>query len=288
MPIDSSTSTGVVSNSASVAAPIAPPIGIGDFVEDDSVDTSEDPEIQFGPLEGSGASSLSVTLPLEYEPLGHSTPSHDILPDQLSSYYMTINRGDCLNQLTKEFSNPELLNMDIIVRRRGTNGVVEAGVGSGVMKDCVSEFWEEFYSRYTVGNEVKVPFIRHDVLEDDWKSHGRILLYGRKQFGYLPIKLAPVIIEAALYDRAYSDLKETFLRFVDPVEHKLLTDALTDFDSTNMDDLLDVLENHQCRRRVTASNIETVIREIAHKELIQAPKFVMRLLEECSGSYGAS
>ncbi|KAJ4933550.1 hypothetical protein JOQ06_030376, partial [Pogonophryne albipinna] len=45
----------------------------------------------------------------------------------------------------------------------------KAGSGSGVLRDVLSCFWQEFYERCTLGTTVKVPFIRHDFPAETWK-----------------------------------------------------------------------------------------------------------------------
>ncbi len=51
--------------------------------------------------------------------------------------------------------------------------------------------------------------------------------------------------------------------------------ALNDFSSVDMDELLDIMNTYECRRRVTASSLPGIIDEISHKELIQKPMFVI-------------
>lgn len=40
------------------------------------------------------------------------------------------------------------------------------------------------------------------------------------------------------------------------------------------DDLMDTLDNHDCRTNPTAENIKSIVLEIAHKEILQTPMFV--------------
>jgi len=38
---------------------------------------------------------------------------------------------------------------------------------------------------------------------------------------------------------------------------------------------LEVLDNHSCKKNPTASNISGIVHELAHKELVQEPKFII-------------
>lgn len=138
-----------------------------------------------------------------------------------------------------------------------------------------SSFWSDFYEHCTVGTSVKVPFLRHDFNSDKWKAVGRILLKGFKDCKYLPIKLAPPFLEEIMFGAVYTDLKAAFLNFVSCQERDVLNQALSDFSSVDMDDLLDIMNTYECRRRVTVSSLPGIVDEIAHKELIQKPMFVI-------------
>ena len=54
-----------------------------------------------------------------------------------------------------------------MIRRDGTR---EAGDDSGgVFRDCLSEFWKDFYLKYTSGEgEVKVPQVVHTMMDKRW------------------------------------------------------------------------------------------------------------------------
>lgn len=122
---------------------------------------------------------------------------------------------------------------------------------------------------------MKVPFIRHGFKADTWKAIGRIFLRVYQDCHYLPIKLAPAFVEEMLFGAVYSDLTEVFLQFVSCQEREILRQALQDFSSVEPDDLLEVLDNYECRRRVSADTLPTILMGISHKELVQKPMFVI-------------
>ena len=49
----------------------------------------------------------------------------------------------------------------------------------------------------------------------------------------------------------------------------------SDFDSVDQEELLEVLDNHSCRRRPTASNVDEILKELAQKTLVQEPAYVI-------------
>ena len=78
-----------------------------------------------------------------------------------------------------------------------------------------------------------------------------------------------------LFGAVYSDLTEVFLQFTSCQEREILMQALQDFSSVDPDDLLEVLNNYECRRRVSADTLPAILEEISHKELVQKPNFVI-------------
>ncbi|KAF3854508.1 hypothetical protein F7725_022563 [Dissostichus mawsoni] len=155
------------------------------------------------------------------------------------------------------------------VKRLLPDHSVEKGSGSGVVRDVYSSFWEEFYERCTLGTTVKVPFLRHDFSTATWKAIGRIFVKGFQDCQYMPIKLAPPFLEEMLFGAAHSNLQTSFLQFVSRQEQDLLRDALADF-SVDADELLDVLNSCECRKRVTAASLPEILDEISHKELMKS------------------
>ena len=89
---------------------------------------------------------------------------------------------------------------------------LEEGEGSGVTRDCFTEFWTDFYDTCTLGGDVKVLFIRHEYQSEEWQAIARILVVGWRVARYFPVKLATPFLEEALYGTITSSLKDTFLQ----------------------------------------------------------------------------
>lgn len=157
---------------------------------------------------------------------------------------------------------------------------MEKGIGEGVVRDVYCAFWEEFYDRCTVGTTVKVPFIRHDFNRETWQAIGRILLSGFQTCQFLPIKLALPLMEDFFHGSVCSDIMDSFLNFVSSQDKAILKAALEDFSKVDCDELMDVLEAYECRKAVSADTLPQILEEIAHKELIQKPRYVMDCWKE--------
>ena len=86
------------------------------------------------------------------------------------------------------------INFTVIDQR----GNEEEGIGDGVMRDVVFIFVSNLAYSHTIGCEEKVPSVRYDMGLQQWKSVGRILVYGSK-LNYFPLLLSPIFFTAALF-----------------------------------------------------------------------------------------
>ncbi|KAL2076434.1 hypothetical protein ACEWY4_027962 [Coilia grayii] len=212
-----------------------------------------------------------------------STSPHQLLstsPQASVRKVIYIHHGNCLNELIQEFMDPAVLTQQLSFRRILPDNSVEMGIGDGVMRDVYTAFWEEFYDRCTVGTTAKVPFIRHDFNPDTWRAIGRILLSGFQTCQYLPIKLALPLMEDLFHGSVCSDILKSFMHYVSSQDTVILKTALEDFSKVDSTDLMDVLQAYECRKMVNAHTLPQVLEEIAHKELIQKPRYVVDCWKE--------
>ena len=104
-------------------------------------------------------------------------PAQQILADpEPAVATIIIRRRHCLLDLIRAFKNPAILHSKICVKMRLPNRQLEEGEGIGVLRDCLTECWTEFYERCTLGMDVKVPFIQHDYQCDEWQAIGIIFV----------------------------------------------------------------------------------------------------------------
>lgn len=67
----------------------------------------------------------------------------------------------------------------------------------GLMQDSLTEFCDTFYLQYTEGNTYKVPELRHDMTDVQWKSVAFVIRMGFYQEKVFPIKLFPIFHAAS-------------------------------------------------------------------------------------------
>lgn len=133
----------------------------------------------------------------------------------------------------------------------------------------------DHYETCTVGTNVKIPCIRRDFKEEEWKSMAKILYVGWVNSKYFPIKLAISIIEQMLYGHVNSKLIPIFLLTLGENDNQILNSAMKDISSVDEDDLLEAFSTLECRTVPNENNLVKLLEEISHKELIQKPHFII-------------
>jgi hypothetical protein len=81
-----------------------------------------------------------------------------------------------------------------------------------------------------------------------------------------------------------SDLIKSFLEFVPDTDKGTLQNALSDFESVSVEDLMEALEPYSVRVVSSKSNIHDVVAEVAHRELVQAPAYVAECWQDILNS----
>ncbi|XP_048841872.1 uncharacterized protein LOC125714873 [Brienomyrus brachyistius] len=204
----------------------------------------------------------------------------DTLPmspeSQKTPRILVVHRGNVLLELISHFSDESILSKNVKIQLVLPDGHFEMGHDDGgVVRDCLSEFWHDFYDQCTMGSSLKLPFLRHDFGQAQWESVGRIIAFGWRKEKYLPVRLAPVILEQAASGYIKSDLIENFLKFVPEGDQAVFESWRSDFDSVDKDELLEILDNYLCRKGPTANNFGDILQELAHKKLLQEPAYVI-------------
>ncbi|XP_023818529.1 uncharacterized protein LOC110016336 [Oryzias latipes] len=251
-----------------------------DLTEVNESQTS-DPEIIIGAQHSSEFDFTSLSDTIIFDPDDILQNPQAVIPEVT----LVLHHANSFNEMIEAFTDTNILDKNLNIRRLLPDNSVEKATGSGVVRDVYSSFWTEFYERCTLGTTLKVPFLRHDFCVAKWKAIGRIFLKGFRDCQYLPIRLAPPFLEQMLYGEVYSDLKKTFLQFVSTQEQDILRNALHDFSSADTDELMEVLSTYECRKMVTAINIAGILDEISHKELVQKPMFVIDCWQEVTKAH---
>lgn len=189
-----------------------------------------------------------------------------------------VHRGHVFEDFLDYFKNFQpSYNTFFRVKMISANGSEENGVDAGgIFRDALSEFWETFYNTLTVGTIYRVPAIRHDFGEMDWKAVALILGHGWKKERYFPIKIAPIVFEFCVLGEIHSSLTLNFLKFISPFDAGTVKKALKQFDDVDEDELMDILTSYDCKWKPKKDNIEQLIKDIAHKELVQKPMYILK------------
>ena len=156
-----------------------------------------------------------------------------------------------------------------------TRGNEEIAQGSGVTRDVYTTFWEELADSYLIGEQQRVPFVRHDMFENEWESIGKIIVKSYLDVGYFPTILSEAFVLYCLFGNVSRDtMISSFLVYVAPDERDIIKKAILPEvaqEFLDSDEVLDLLDQFKCRSRVLTSNISEIVYEIARQELLQKP-----------------
>ena len=151
---------------------------------------------------------------------------------------------------------------------------MEAGQGIGVQREVLCSFFEDFYGSCCTGASELVPIVRHDMTQLQWEAVARIIIYAIKH-GYFPVRLSPAFLKASFLGDIISkeELISSFKNYISIEEKDIVEENMKEL-SDDTSDLLDVLSAFKCYSRPTKDNLEQIIHQLAHQELIQKPKYI--------------
>jgi hypothetical protein len=87
-------------------------------------------------------------------------------------------------------------------------------------------------------------------------------------------------MEECIYGKHHSGLLDVFLHYITPSESATVATALENFETSSQEDLIDFVDNHHGRVLLTKDNIQAICLEIATKELLQDPRFIVDMWKE--------
>ena len=187
---------------------------------------------------------------------------------------LRVHRGTLLDEMIVFFKDSEIMDKHIsfeFVNERGSDM-------NGVSRDAYSAFWIEFFRRSSEGEESRVPALNSKWKGEEWQAIGKIFAKGFKDQNVFPVQMSPVTSIVLSFGEASITkkiLNDAFLNYISQTERDTLVSSLKkeNFDGELFDDLLDFLDRFSCTQKPTPENLETLINNIAHKELIQRPKY---------------
>lgn len=188
-----------------------------------------------------------------------------------------VRRSNILKTMVNEFDDPCILHDIVTFALIGDNGSLEMGRGAGVTREILSLFWREFSVSLAIGAAEKVPSIRHDYQKNQWLSIARVIVFGFRQENYFPIFLSKAFAISCLFgeqDVTTECLFDSFKAYISTDEQEILMKCMNGQIDMADDDVLDLLSSYKCYRQPTRENINVVVEELAHQELIQKPKYI--------------
>ena len=156
--------------------------------------------------------------------------------------------------------------------------LTEKGKGKGVVLDALTHFWNNFFISCTVGRKEKTPFIRHDLQKREWQAIARILVYGYKKYGYFPLQLSFSFMASCLFGDeciTVEFLLASFKEYIPAEDQDVLDQCLSNTFDKDDKEVIDFLTSLKCFRLASQENIQEIIHELAHRELVQKPRYIV-------------
>ena len=180
-----------------------------------------------------------------------------------------IHRTQVKHDLLHYFGDNNILKKCISVKMIDPRGIEEKGQGIGIVRDAISLFWKDVYNSYMLGEDERVPIIRH-VSKPMWQAIARVMLKGYFQEHYFPIQISPVFFSCCLFGEESVTPEmyfNSFMNYISKPESQLGRKSPS---SVSVDDneVLDLLTAFECKKVATADNFKDLIIEIAHKEIV--------------------
>ncbi|KAK7944967.1 hypothetical protein WMY93_000695 [Mugilogobius chulae] len=227
--------------------------------------------------------ALCLTASACFSPNKTSTPTN--VNSNVANIHIKVHRANLLDELISQFTDPTLLTCPLkfsFIDEKGSDA-------SGVSRDVYSAFWTEFYDYATEGQDMRVPALSSKRKEEEWKSIGRILVKGFQDCGYFPCRLAQAFTVALLFGEKNVSpdlLFESFLLYISKEDRDLVNKALQhNFDDLDeeKEDLIDFLDRMGVQSIQTKLKLKTTLLSVAHKMIIQQPKYALDKLSEVVG-----
>jgi hypothetical protein len=192
---------------------------------------------------------------------------------------ITVHRSTIRKDIIEIFSDENILNFYLNADVIDTHGRKEKGKGRGVMLDVLTNFWNDCFTALTVGSKEKTPYIRHDHQKKEWEAIARVLVYGYKKLQYFTLKLSQLFIASCLFGEESITpefLLESFREYIASEDKEILDSCMSDAFDPNDDDTMEFLSSFKCFKVHTKENIKAIITELAHQELLQKPRYVLK------------
>ena len=123
-----------------------------------------------------------------------------------------------------------------------------------------------------------VPSVRHDMTKKHWEAVGRILLFGFRA-GHFPMRLSMAFLISALFgEDSLTDavMINSFKRYITLDERESIEnfEKGESNDESLKEELIGTLDSYKTFSNPTKENLSSLLKELAHQELIQKPRYM--------------
>lgn len=129
------------------------------------------------------------------------------------------------------------------------------------------------------GEDERVPRLQPDYSEKKWEALGRVYLKLYLDHKIIPLRLSPAFVLACCQKLTSVDedlLMTSFARFLSESERASLEKAMQgNMDDDVIEDMLDISSRMGSHSLPSQGNLQAVILKLAHKALLQEPKYII-------------
>jgi hypothetical protein len=179
-----------------------------------------------------------------------------------------VTKENIVKDLIELYKDPSITNCRLLMEIAGQ----EDAVGSGVLREAYSLFWDNLLANNTMGEtEFTIPIAPHFTCED-YVSIGRIITHQFVQCGAFPVRISQASVTQALVGDVSPDmLISSFLKLLPPREREIVEKGLSDSAAFSQDEIMEILEDYNINTLPTTANLASLITQIGRNELAQKP-----------------
>ncbi|MGH0146904.1 UNVERIFIED_CONTAM: hypothetical protein FKN15_043907 [Acipenser sinensis] len=150
------------------------------------------------------------------------------------------------------------------------------------MRDAYAAFWAAFMQNRAEGELEHVPALCPEYGKEEWESLGRILIKGYIDHSYFPIQLSLAFVVAVVLGESKITpeiLIDSFLSYIASFEKDVITAVMNgSIGEDDHDELLEILSRMGCHIVPSLDDMKGTILQVAHKQLIQEPKYALDIM----------
>ncbi|CAH3159196.1 unnamed protein product, partial [Porites lobata] len=192
-----------------------------------------------------------------------------------------VSRHNCVNNMLTLFRQQSVADSKLCLLFKG-----EHAVGSGVLREVYSVFWDSFVSSYCEGSSHFTFSVTAAMSQDDFVAVGRILTHQFIKTGTLPLQIVEAIIQQAVTGRVSEECSvQSLLMLLHEKQREILQQALLGVKPFPTEDVIDILADYGITAIPCTSNMKQLILQVSETELISKPFMCITKLREGMGSF---